>query len=111
MHLYAQIYEFAASAGAFEGYVYRRRDLDMKALHVWIENLKSGYSLIPPEVLEEIEPSIDCTLGRAYRSIARTLGEDHALSAKLRTMIKGTLPTSPDEFKKEKWFHGGESQG
>jgi hypothetical protein len=111
MHLYAQIYEFAASAGAFEGYVYRRKDLDMKALPIWLENLKTGYSLIPPEVLLEIQPSIDRTLGRAFRSVCQSIGEDHALAAKLRIMIKGAVPTSPDEFNKEKWFHGGESQG
>ena len=28
MHLYAQIYEFAASAGALEGYVYRHQEVD-----------------------------------------------------------------------------------
>lgn len=111
MHLYAQIYEFAASAGAFEGYVYRRRDLDMKALHVWIENLKNGYSLIPPEVLKETQPSIDCTLGRAYRSVAQAIGEDHELVPKLKTMIKGTVPASPDEFKKSKWFQPGTVAG
>ena len=34
MHLYLEIYEFAASAGAFEGYVYRRpkAEIDIKAL-------------------------------------------------------------------------------
>lgn len=104
MHLYRQLYEFAASSGAFEGYVYRRTDLDMNALEAWVENLKSGYSLIPPEVLQEIQPSLDSTLGRAYRSVVDTLGEESAIAGKLRTMIKGALPGSPDEFKKEKWF-------
>ncbi|RJR35132.1 MAG: hypothetical protein C4576_25590 [Desulfobacteraceae bacterium] len=107
MHIYTQLYEFASSAGAFEGYVYRRTNLDMDALPVWVENLRIGYSLIPPEILREIQPAVDSTLGRAYQSIADTLGEESAIAGKLRTMIRGALPASPDEFKKKKWFQSG----
>lgn len=108
MHLYMQIYEFAASAGAFEGYVYRRRDVDMDALSNWLGNLKAAYSLIPEEILHDIQPSIDRTLGRAFQSLSLSFGEDHELMKGLGTMVKGPLPASPDEFNKEKWFEGQE---
>ncbi len=104
MNLYQQIYEFAASAGAFEGYVYGRRDLDMNALPNWIANLNQAYALIPREILDQIQPSIDQTLGRAWRSASQVLGEDHELVAKLGAMIKGSAPDSSDAFRKDKWF-------
>jgi len=104
MQLYGEIYEFAASAGALEGYVYRREEADLKALPVWIANLHQAYRLLPETVLEHIQPLVDMTLGRALRSLSPVLGEDHETVVKLRSMIKGTLPDSPDDFQKRKWF-------
>lgn len=104
MDLYAQIYEFAASAGSLEGYVYRRQDVDQKALRIWIGNLHTAYGLLPREVLDLIQPAIDQTLGRAFRSLSASLGEDHEVTVKCRSMIKGGLPVDPDDFRKRKWF-------
>jgi hypothetical protein len=107
MHLFARIYEFAASAGAFEGYVYRREGLDTKALLNWVGNLKAAYALLPMEVLGEIQPSVDQTLGRAMQSLILVFGEDHGIVEKLRSMTKGRVPVSPDDFQKEKAFTKG----
>jgi len=104
MHLFAQIYEFAASAGALEGYVYRREDVDMKALTGWIANLKTAYGLLPQEVLHEVQGSIDQTLGRAWKSLALGFGQDNDLAQTVKSMIKGRLPETPDEFQKKKWY-------
>jgi hypothetical protein len=104
MHLFAQIYEFAASAGALEGYTYRRVDLDMTALNNWIGNLKTAYGLLPQDVLQEVQPSIDKTLGRAWKSLALALGQDHVLSQTVKSMIMGRLPETADDFQKKKWF-------
>ncbi len=104
MNLHAQIYEFASSAGALEGYVYHREAMDMKALPIWIGNLKGAYALIPKEVLADIQPFIDKTLGRAVRSLTSLLGEEHELVGAVVSMIKGPLPESPDDFQKKKWF-------
>jgi hypothetical protein len=99
-----KIYEFAASAGAFEGYVYRRKDIDMDALSNWVSNLKTAYGLLPRETLGVLQPSIDKTLGRAMKSLILALGENHELVATLNSMIKGPPPRSPDDFQKEKGF-------
>jgi hypothetical protein len=107
VHLFARIYEFAASAGAFEGYVYRREDLDMKALANWVGNLKAAYALLSREALDEIQPSIDQTLGRAIQSLVLRLGEDDSMVDTLRSMTRGRLPASPDDFQKEKAFKKG----
>jgi hypothetical protein len=104
MDAFRKIYEFAASAGALEGYVYRRKNMDMGALPNWVSNLKTAYGLLAREALEAVQPNIDQTLGRALKSLVLALGEDHELVTMLKSMIKGSLPRSPDDFQKEKWF-------
>jgi hypothetical protein len=102
MHLFMQLYEFSASAGALEGFVYRRPDLEAGAIEKWVENLGEAYQLLPAEVLKEIQPSLDGTLGRAVNSVRNVLGEEHALVRKLESMVKGPLPASPDDFQRKK---------
>jgi hypothetical protein len=104
MGLYIQLYEFAASAGALEGYVYHRDKVELKALPVWIGNLHQAYRLLPEPALNRIQPFIDMTLGRAFRSLVPLLGENHEMVMKVRSMIKGALPESADDFTKRKWF-------
>ncbi|MGD8228374.1 MAG: hypothetical protein PVH82_12820 [Desulfobacteraceae bacterium] len=104
MHLYTKIYEFAASAGALEGYVYRRKELDMEALPKWVDNLLSAYKNLPSEALDPFQPSLDQTIGRAIRSLTSTLGEEHGTVIRLKSMVVGSLPDSPDDFQKKKWF-------
>jgi len=102
MHLFMQLYEFSASAGALEGFVYRRPDVEAGAIEKWVENLGEAYQLLPAEVLKEIQPSLDGTLGRAVNSVRNVLGEEHALVRKLESMVKGPLPASPDDFQRKK---------
>ena len=104
MHRFMQLYEFAASAGALEGFVYRRPDVEAGTIDRWVENLGKAYQVLPAEVLKEIQPSVDGTLGRAVHSIKKVLGEEHTLVRKLKSMVKGPLPSSPDDFQKRKWF-------
>lgn len=104
MHIYAQIYEFAASAGALEGYVYHKKKVDRTALPNWVDNLAAAYHSMPSEVLNEFQGSIDFTLGRAIRSLMPVLGEEHEIIVKLRSMVAGNLPKTADDFQKNKWF-------
>jgi len=104
MNLHAKIYDFAASAGALEGFVYHKDAMEAKTVQVWIDNLHQAYQLLPAQVLEEIQPFLDMTLGRAFRSLVVHLGEKEEVVMKLRSMIKGPLPDSPDDFQKRKWF-------
>jgi hypothetical protein len=69
VHLYGQIYEFAASAGALEGYVYERTQIDMQALAIWANNLLDAYRILPPDVRDTCQSSCDRTLGRAILSL------------------------------------------
>jgi len=106
MHIYQKIYEFAASAGAFEGYVYRRpqAEIDIKALVNWVDNLLDAYKHLTPDVRNEFQSSCDQTLGRALKSLVIELDQEHEVVAKLKQMIKGELPESADDFQKTKWF-------
>jgi len=106
MHTFAKIFEFAASAGSLEGYVYHKQktDIDVETLPNWIDNLLAAYEHLPSEVREEIQPSCDQTLGRAIRSLIPLLSENHDIIRKLKSMVKGSLPESADDFQKKKWF-------
>jgi hypothetical protein len=106
MHIYQKIYEFAASAGAFEGYVYRKSktEIDTEALSIWVDNLLDAYQSLPPEVRGECQPSIDQTLGRAIKSLELLSDDQRTLVNKLQEIVNGELPESPDDFQKEKWF-------
>jgi hypothetical protein len=104
MHIYTQIYEFAASAGALEGYVYGKDTLDEKVMNKWCDNLVNAYKLFPPEALKEFQTPCNGTLGRAIRSISSVMGEDHEIVGKIKSMVKGNLPESADDFHKKKWF-------
>ena len=104
MNIHAQLYDFASSAGALEGYVYQIKEVDMKALPIWVENLVSAYQLLPVDIRGEIQPLCDRTLGRAIRSLIPRLGEDDEVIEKLKSMVEGPLPESPDHFEKVKWF-------
>ncbi len=106
MHLYKKIYEFAASAGAFEGYVYRKpqSEIDTRALSNWVDNLLDAYHQLPADVIAELQSSCDQTVGRATQSLILAFGQDHALVGKLRKIVKGQLPKDPGDFQKTKWF-------
>ena len=106
MHIYRKTYEFAASAGAFEGYVYRRsgNEINIEALSKWVDNLLTAYENLPAEVRDECQFSIDRTLGRAIKSLGFQFNDQPSLIGKLQKIIKGELPESPDDFQKEKWF-------
>ena len=104
MHLYSKIYEFAASAGALEGYVYQKDKVDMEALTNWVENLVAAYNHLPSEALDEFQSSLDQTIGRAIRSLSSALGQEHKIFQKLESIVVGSLPASADDFQKKKWF-------
>ena len=102
--MYKQIYEFAASAGALEGYVYGKETLSEAVVAKWCNNLVTAYNLIAPEARQQFQASCDQTLGRAIRSLLPLLGENHETIRKLRSMIAGQLPSSADDFQKDKGF-------
>lgn len=98
MKNYKDIYEFAASAGAFEGYVYHGEKQDASYLPRWVDHLVERYHKLHPEVQEEIQHQCDGTVGRAIRSLTPVLGENNDVIQKLRRLVKGDLPSSAEDF-------------
>jgi len=96
--IYKDLYDFAAKAGSLEGYVYPKGKVDMSYLARWSDNLVKQYQDLPPEAREEIQSQCNETLGRAIQSLVPILGEDHEVIKKLRSLVKGKLPSSPDDF-------------
>jgi hypothetical protein len=100
--IYKEIYEFAASAGAFEGYVYQREQLDAESLDNWVGNLVKQYRDLPEDVRKSFQHSLDRTMGRAVQSLIALFGRDHAHVVALKPLITGKMPDAPNDFEKEK---------
>jgi hypothetical protein len=100
--LYREIYEFAASAGALEGFVYSRRELEVGQLDNWIHHLGKQYLDISENVRKSFQPCLDRTVGRAVQSLIPILGPEHEHIIALKKLIVGEMPASPFDFEKEK---------
>jgi hypothetical protein len=98
MGIHQEVYDFAAKAGALEGYVYPKEKVEISYLPRWVDNLVDHYHRLPPEVREEFQALCDGTLGRAFLSLLPSLGENHEVIKKLRSLISGKLPSSPNDF-------------
>jgi hypothetical protein len=96
--VYKQVYDFAAKAGSLEGYVYPGGKPDPKYLPQWSDNLVTLYRSLPPDVKDDIQGACDETLGRTIQSLLPLLGKDHEVIKKLKNLVKGRLPSSPDDF-------------
>jgi hypothetical protein len=104
MHVYTKIYEFAATVGAFEGYVYGKETIDPDDVTRWVNNIVTAYKHLPSDVIDTFRSSLDGTLGRAARSLTSALGENNKLVQKLRSIIKDDFTKSADDFNFKKWF-------
>jgi hypothetical protein len=102
MENYKAVYEFAASAGALEGYVYSRRKSEISDLDDWVRNLAEQYHGLPNVVRESFQSSLDRTLGRAVQSLIPMFGQDHHYIRALGSLIIGKMPDSPQDFRVEK---------
>lgn len=102
MNIYKEIYEFASSAGALEGFVYLKEELAPGIVDNWVRNLLKQYKEMPIDVRESFQSSLDRTIGRAVQSLRPLLGDDHPHVKDLMSMIVGNLPESAVDFSKEK---------
>lgn len=104
MHAYTKIYEFAASAGAFEGFVYGKDKINPAEITDWSNNIVTGYHHLPAETIKQFQSALDRTLGRAVKSLVQALGESHEIVQKLRTIMTDQSVDSADSFALKKWF-------
>jgi hypothetical protein len=98
MGIYKEVYDFAAKAGALEGYVFPKEKVDLSYLPKWVDNLLNQYRALPFEAREEFQGLCNATLGRAIHSLLPLLGEDHEVIKKLKMIVSGKLPLSHNDF-------------
>ena len=65
MDIHREIFAFAASAGALEGFAYPEKDLEPGRLDDWTGNLVAQYRSLPAAVREAVQADLDRTVGRA----------------------------------------------
>jgi hypothetical protein len=98
MGIYQEVYDLAAKAGALEGYVYPKEKVDLTYLPQWVDHLVNQYHRLPSEVREEFQGLFNGTIGRAIQSLLPKLGGEHEVIKKLKSVITGKLPSSPNDF-------------
>ncbi|MGD0487466.1 MAG: hypothetical protein ABSB94_09765 [Syntrophorhabdales bacterium] len=107
MSMYRDVYDFAAKAGALEGYVYPK-GMEASYLPIWVDHIVQGYGMLPAEAREEFQDLCNGTIGRAIQSLLPVLGEDHEVIRKLKSIVTGEPASSPDDFRrKDRISHGG----
>ena len=98
MGIYRDIYAFAAGAGALEGFVYGKDKMEPGSLKHWVNNLVNRHHAFSDDVRADFQDLCDGTLGRAIQSLIPLVGEDHELIRQLKGLVRGQLPSSPDDF-------------
>jgi hypothetical protein len=99
MDIYRSIYDFGAKAGSLEGYVYPK-EVDVSYLPVWVDHVVEHYKALPEEARKQFQDLLDGTIGRAIQSLIPVVGEDDPVIKKLKSIVKGELPASYDDFKR-----------
>jgi len=107
MSMYRDVYDFAAKAGALEGYVYPK-GMEASYLPIWVDHIVQGYGTLPAEARGEFQDLCNGTIGRAIQSLLPLLGEEHEVIRKLKSIVTGEPALSPDDFRrKDRISHGG----
>ncbi len=102
MNVYREIFEFAASAGALEGYLFKKERVTPEEIDDWIHNLMKQHQRMPPDVREHYQGSLDRTMGRAVHSLTALFGPTHPHVLNLKSMVKGEMPAASNDFEREK---------
>ena len=71
---YQQLFLFAAKAGALEGYLFNRKEVE--PLTGWVDNISQMYRDLPSAVKTEVAPVFTPVLERILAHGARVLGPD-----------------------------------
>ena len=70
---YKELFEFAAKAGALEGYLYERKKVE--PLYNWVSNIERMYACLPDNVKEDIRKEFGNVLRRTLTYGGKVLEE------------------------------------
>ena len=82
--VYGDLFLFAAKAGALEGYLFERKEVE--PLSNWIGNIGQMYQDLPPEAKKEVDPVLAPVLERILKYGAKTL--EPGLRGKVEQMLQ-----------------------
>ena len=82
---YEELFKFAAKAGALEGYLYKRNEIE--PLHNWVSNIEKMYARLPEDVKKDIKNEFGCVLTRTLDYGGKVLAEE--LKTKLNNLLLG----------------------
>ena len=71
---YEELFKFAAKAGALEGYLYKRENVE--PLDNWVSNIEKMYTRMPDELKKEIRTELSCVLARISTYGEKVLGDE-----------------------------------
>jgi hypothetical protein len=71
---YEELFKFAAKAGALEGYLYERENIE--CLDNWVSNLEKMYAQMPDNIRKEIRTELSSVLARVSTYGAKVLGDE-----------------------------------
>ena len=80
---YQELFLFAAKAGALEGYLFKREEVE--SLDNWVDNIGKVYYALPPVVKGEVDPVFTPVLKRILKYGERVL--ESGLKGKLEQML------------------------
>ena len=80
---YEQFFNFAAKAGALEGYLYEREKIE--PLTNWVNNIDEMYRKLPESVKRDIEKAYAVVLTRILSNGEKVIPEE--LKSKLNSML------------------------
>ena len=81
---YRELFLFGAKAGALEGYLYQRKEVE--PLSNWIDNIDKMYRDLPPAVKKDVAPVLTPVLERILKSGAGVL--EPALKEKVEQVLR-----------------------
>jgi len=80
---YQELFLFAAKAGALEGYLFKRGEVE--PLDNWVDNISKMYYALSPAVKREVDPALTTVLKRILEYGERVLAS--GLRGKLEQML------------------------
>lgn len=85
---YEELFQFAAKAGALEGYLYEREKVE--PLYDWVGNIEKMYASLPDNVKRDIRNEFSRVLTRTLTYGGKVLEEE------IRTRLNNLLPKTSE---------------
>jgi len=87
MELNRDLFNFSAKVGCLEGYLYKRKGVEISTLPNWVGNIETMYRNLPEKVRRDFLEEYRQVLEKILQSSEQILEKDDGVLTKLRKMI------------------------